>query len=142
MKANFSLRWHRIIYIRTLKYYELNLQEKLLLGKKKNINTLISEILTAVLSLSLGYSGSSTQCTIFFSWFLVSYLSMISIWGMLLNNILLVFHFCNCYLLIGYRKRKKWQHCMIFHIHICNYFSNPDIFLKMGREKREKFLTG
>lgn len=67
MKANFSLRWHRIIYMRTLKYYELNLQEKLLLGKKKNINTLISEILTAVLSLSLGYSGSSTQCTIFFS---------------------------------------------------------------------------
>lgn len=141
MKANFSLRWHRIIYMRTLKYYELNLQEKLLLEKKK-INTLISEILTAVLSLSLGYSGSSTQCTFFFSWFLVRYLSMFSIWGMLLNNILLVFHFCNCYLLIGYRKRKKWQHCMIFHIHICNYFSNPDIFLKMGREKREKFLTG
>lgn len=66
MKANFSLRWHRIIYMRTLKYYELNLQEKLLLEKKK-INTLISEILTAVLSLSLGYSGSSTQCTFFFS---------------------------------------------------------------------------
>lgn len=65
MKANFSLRWHRIIYMRTLKYYELNLQEKLLLEKKK-INTLISEILTAVLSLSLGYSGSSTQCTFFF----------------------------------------------------------------------------
>lgn len=142
MKANFSLRWHRIIYMRTLKYYELNLQEKLLLEKKKNQHVdkwnpdCSSELITRL------FRKQHTVYFFFFSWFLVRYLSMFSIWGMLLNNILLVFHFCNCYLLIGYRKRKKWQHCMIFHIHICNYFSNPDIFLKMGREKREKFLTG
>lgn len=138
MKANFSLRCRRIVYTRTLKYYELNLQKKILLEKK--INTLISEILTAVLSLSLGYSGNSIQRTFFFHDSLC--VTFNDFYLRKVNNILLVFHFCNCYLLIEHRKRKKWQDCMIFHIHIHNHFNYPDIFLKMGRGKREKFLPG
>lgn len=58
IKTNFSLRRLRIMHMRTLKYFWLNFQAKLLL--KKNQHMLINEILTAGLSSWISYSGNNT----------------------------------------------------------------------------------